>query len=150
MKRLIGVIGGRECSPEICNIAYQVGKLIAQNGFGLVCGGRSGVMEKAARGCAEHGGLTVGILTGEDKSEANAYIQVAIPTGLGIARNILVVRAAEGLIAIDGHYGTLSEIAFALQLQKPLVGIRTWNVEPEMPTAQSAAEAMEKLLQLMP
>ena len=150
MKKLIGVIGGRQCSPEIWDIAYQVGQLIAQNGYGLVCGGRGGVMEAASRGCVEHGGITVGILISDDPSEANPYIQIAIPTGLGIARNLLVVRSAVGLIAIDGHYGTLSEIAFALQLQKPIVGIKTWNVEPEMPTAQTAQQAMEKLLDLLP
>ncbi len=150
MQRLIGVIGGRECPPQTYEIAYQVGKFIAQNGFGLVCGGRGGVMEAAAKGCFEQGGLTVGILIGEHQSEANEYIQVAIPTGLGIARNLLVVRAAEGLIAIDGKYGTLSEIAFALQLQKPLVGINTWNIEPTMPTAQTAEEAINKLLKMLP
>ncbi len=149
MQRLIGVIGGRECSDELKQMAFQVGQLIARNGFGLVCGGRGGVMEAAARGCSEQGGLTVGILLGEDTSEANPYIQVAIPTGLGIGRNLLVVRAAEGLIAIDGKFGTLSEIAFALQLQKPLVGIHTWQVDPQMPTANSAQEAMDKLLKML-
>ncbi|APF19171.1 TIGR00725 family protein [Caldithrix abyssi] len=149
MKKLIGVIGGRDATPELEEIAYQVGRLIAKNSYGLVCGGRGGIMEAAARGCAEQGGLTVGILLGEDTSEANPYIQVAIPTGLGIARNLLVVRAAEGLIAIDGKFGTLSEIAFALQLEKPLVGIYTWDVEPTMPTAQSAEEAMQKLLSMI-
>ena len=150
MKRLIGVIGGRECPQKICDIAYQVGQLIAWHGFALICGGRGGVMEAAAKGCLEHGGLTIGILPGENKTEANDYIQLAIPTGLGIARNVLIVRAADGLIALDGKYGTLSEIAFALQLQKPVVGINTWNIEPKMPTAQNAEEAVQKLLELLP
>ncbi len=150
MKKLIGVIGGRDCSAEIYNLAFEVGQLIAQNGYGLVCGGMGGVMEAAAKGCRQEGGLTVGILPTDSSSSANPYIEIAIPTGIGIARNLMVVLAAEGLIAIDGKYGTLSEIAYALQLQKPIIGLKSWMVDPQILVAQSANEAMEKLLAQLP
>lgn len=149
MKRLIGVIGARECPTESLKLAYQVGREIARHGFGLVCGGMKGVMEESARGCKEEGGLTVGIIPGDDFSQANPYIDIVIPTGMGIMRNLLVVRAASGLIAIDGKYGTLSEIAYALQLQKPLVGLNTWDVCAEFIKVQTAEEALQKLLKQM-
>ncbi len=145
MKRLIGVIGGRTCPPELEKMAEEVGQLIAHKGWGLVCGGMGGIMEAAARGCQSAGGLTVGILPGDDFNSGNPFLDVVIPTGLGIARNLLVVRAAAGLIAIDGQYGTLSEIAFALQLGKPLIGLKTWEISEKILPAQTASEAIELL-----
>jgi len=125
----IAVIGGHSCGEEIYQLAYETGRLIAQEGWILVCGGRGGVMEAACKGAKEEGGLTVGILPGSDPAEANDYVEVKIPTGLGYARNALVVRAAEVAIAIDGREGTLSEIAFSLCESKTVLGLKTWDID---------------------
>ncbi len=146
MLKLIAVIGGRECSAADEQIAWEVGKLIAANNYGLICGGRGGIMEAAARGCRDFGGTSIGILPDDDPAAANPYIDIAIPTGMGIMRNLLIVRSAVGVIAIDGKYGTLSEIAYALQLGKPIVGINSWDLSESIIQAGSAEEAVEKLL----
>jgi len=109
--------------------AAEVGRLVAERGAVLVCGGLGGTMESACRGAKEGGGLTVGILPGPDRSAANPFVDVALPTGLGEARNALVVRAADVVIAIGGGYGTLSEIALALKAGKPVVGLGTWDID---------------------
>jgi len=129
MKKMIGVIGAGTCDNEVYDLARKVGKGIAEMGGILICGGLSGVMEGAARGAFENGGITVGILPGPDRLEANPYISVPIVTDLGHARNVLIVRTADSLIAISGGYGTLSEISIGLKLGKPVIGLRTW---PEM------------------
>jgi len=121
-KKSIAVIGsGLPINEETRSLAYEVGKHIAKNDAVLVCGGLGGVMEAAAKGAADNGGLVVGILPTEDKNDANRYIHVAIPTGMGSGRNLLVVRAADVLIALPGSYGTLTEIAFALNHGKTVV-----------------------------
>jgi len=125
----IAVIGGYKCSPEAYQIAEQLGLLIAREGWTLVCGGLSGVMEAACRGAKQAGGLTVGILPGESVDDANPYVDVRIPTGLGYARNILVTRAAECIVAVNGQYGTLSEISFALSEGKTVYGLNTWEIK---------------------
>ncbi len=145
----IGVIGAGECTPAISSIAYEVGKLIAQNNGVLVCGGLGGVMEGAARGAKEAGGLTVGILPGFDPKESNPYIDISVVTGLSHARNVLVVRSSSALIAIDGGYGTLSEIAIALKLGKPVVGLNTWNIDPAVIQVSTPREAVERALSLI-
>lgn len=117
----IAIIGSRNCSSEIINIAEQTGRLIASHNAVHICGGKEGVMEAAARSAKAEGGLTVGILPGSSKEEANLYIDIKIPTDMGHARNAIIVRAADCLIAIAGGYGTLSEIALALQMEKPVV-----------------------------
>ena len=122
----IGVIGAGSCTDAIYNLSRDVGFEIGRRGWSLVCGGLGGVMEGAAKGCIEAGGASIGILPGSDKESANPYIQVPIPTGLGHARNLLIIRASDILIAISGGYGTLSEIGFALKMDKPLIGIETW------------------------
>jgi uncharacterized protein (TIGR00725 family) len=104
-------------------------RLLAERGVLLVCGGLGGVMEAACRGSQSSGGLTVGILPGFDRSDANPFVSVAVATGLGEGRNALVVRAADALVAIGGGYGTLSEIAFALRQGTPVIGIGTWDIE---------------------
>ena len=123
--------------------AAEVGRLIAERGAVLVCGGRGGAMEAACRGAKEVGGLTVGILPGPDRSEANPFVDVVLPTGLGEARNALVVAAADVVIAIGGGYGTLSEIALALKVGKRVIGLGTWEIEgvvaAESPEAAVAA-----------
>ena len=120
-KITIGVIGGCETTSENFRLAYDVGKFIAGNGAVLVCGGLSGTMEAVSKGAFENGGYVVGFLPGENKADANPYVHVAIPTGMGIGRNVLVVRASDALIAFPGFYGTLSEIALALNLGKTVV-----------------------------
>ena len=110
-------------------VAEAVGRELAARGAVVVCGGLGGVMEAACRGAKEAGGHTVGILPGSDRSAANPFVDTAVPTGLGEARNALVVRAADALIAVGGGYGTLSEIALALRAGMPVIGIGTWDVE---------------------
>jgi uncharacterized protein (TIGR00725 family) len=106
-----------------------VGRELAARGAVVVCGGLGGVMEAACRGAKEGGGVTVGILPGTDRAAANSFVDVAIPSGLGEARNALVVRAADALVAVGGGYGTLSEIALALKAGKQVVGLDTWDIE---------------------
>lgn len=144
----ISVIGARDPTAAQLAHAEAVGRALAARGHVLVCGGLGGVMEAACRGAHDAGGRTVGILPGDDPADANPYVDVVIPTGLGIARNVLVVRAAAAVIAIGGSYGTLSEIAFALQLGTPIVGIDTWplttpdGAQP-LPRATSADDAVD-------
>ena len=126
-KITIGVIGGSTVDEKNRELAYDVGKHIALNDAILVCGGLGGVMEGAAKGCMEYGGNTVGILPGLTKESANPYIKVPVPTGLGDGRNLLIVRASDVLVAISGGYGTLSEIALALKMNKKVIGLQTWN-----------------------
>ncbi len=146
MKKLIGVIGAGQCNNEIGDLAFRVGLEIGQRGYGMICGGMGGVMEYAAKGCQESGGLTVGVLPQDSAESANSYIDIAIPTGMGIARNLVIVRSAVGLIAVDGKYGTLSEIAYALQLGKPLVGLQTWDVSENIIKADNPKDALDKLI----
>jgi uncharacterized protein (TIGR00725 family) len=123
----IAVVGPGSAAPEEVARAEEAGAAIAESGAGLVCGGLGGVMEAACRGARSRGGLTVGLLPGLDRSAANGWVIVAIPTGLGEARNALVVRAADAVVAIGGGWGTLSEIALALKGGVPVVGLATWE-----------------------
>ncbi|MCM8786919.1 MAG: TIGR00725 family protein [Candidatus Omnitrophica bacterium] len=125
----IAVIGGHRCSKKHYEIAKKLGSLIAKEGWILICGGREGIMEAVCLGAKKAGGVSVGILPSFDGSDANKYLDIKIPTGLGYARNILVVRAADVVVAIDGNYGTLSEIAFALNEGKPILGIDTFKIK---------------------
>ena len=106
-----------------------MGRLLAEHGAVLVCGGLGGTMEAACRGAKQAGGTTVGLLPGESRSDANPFVDVAIPTDLGEARNALVVRAADAVVAVGGGYGTLSEIALALRAGKRVVGLGTWEID---------------------
>jgi hypothetical protein len=145
----IGVIGGTECAPEIYDIAREVGREIAIKGFALVCGGLGGVMEGACRGAKEAGGITIGLLPTSNKGDANPYVDIVIPTGLGHARNVLVVHASDALIAVDGEAGTLSEIATALKVGKPLVGIKSWELEGRVPQTKRGDEAVAMLMEML-
>jgi uncharacterized protein (TIGR00725 family) len=127
----VAVIGSASCSSQIAALAEQVGRQIARQGAVLVCGGRGGVMEAACRGAKAEGGTTVGILPGIDRREANAYVDVPIVTGLGEARNAIVVRTADAVIAVSGGYGTLSEIGLALKMGRPVVGLGTWELRQQ-------------------
>ena len=148
MRQIIAVIGGRRTEKALLKEAEEVGRLIAVNGSVLVCGGLGGVMEAASRGAKAEGGLTVGILPQNDPKEANQYIDIPIVTGLGIGRNVVIARTADALIAVGGEYGTLSEIAFALQMGKPVIGIRTWDIKGIIP-AETAGEAIAKAFELL-
>lgn len=141
MNKIIGVIGGRRVTMALKDKAEEIGRIIGRNGLIMLCGGLSGVMEAAARGAKEVGGLTVGILPQESGAQANPYIDVPIATGLGIGRNIIIARTADALIAVGGEYGTLSEIAFGLQLGKTVVGVDSWEIKG-MIMAATAEEAV--------
>jgi uncharacterized protein (TIGR00725 family) len=125
----VAVVGPGEASEDQTVAAEQVGRLIAERGATLVCGGLGGVMEAACRGALAAGGATVGLLPGTDRAAANPFVELALPTGLGEGRNALVVRAADSVVAIGGGYGTLSEIALALRAGKPVIGLDTWDID---------------------
>ncbi|MSQ12421.1 MAG: TIGR00725 family protein [Dehalococcoidia bacterium] len=124
---VISVIGGSRPSAKARRLACEVGRLLAEHGAVLVCGGLGGVMEAACRGAYEAGGMTIGILPGNDPREANPYVRIPICTGLGYARSVIVVRSGRAVIAVEGAYGTLSEIAHALGDGIPVVGLGTWS-----------------------
>ena len=146
MKKLqIGVVGGRDVSSEILELAYKAGGEIAKRDAFLICGGMGGVMESACRGAKEAGGFTIGILPTSDAMDANLYLDVVIPTGMGLARNVLIVNAADGILAIGGKYGTLSEMAFAKQMEKPLISLKSWKFDKSYNQAQSPYEAVDSL-----
>ncbi|MFQ5648801.1 MAG: TIGR00725 family protein [bacterium] len=148
-RKIIGVIGAGQCSTEIAALAEEVGGVIAERNAILICGGLFGVMEAACRGARARGGMTIGILPGCHKSEANRYVDLAIPTGMSEARNIIIVRAADGVIAVGGKYGTLSEMAFCLKFGVPVVGLRTWQVSKEVVVAKTAEEAVSRIFELI-
>jgi uncharacterized protein (TIGR00725 family) len=125
----VAVIGPSEATAEECRRAETVGRLLAERGVVVVCGGLGGVMEAASRGAAGAGGTVLGILPGTDRADANEHVTLALTTGMGEMRNALVVRAADSVIAVGGAYGTLSEIAFALRTGVPVVGIGTWELD---------------------
>ena len=143
-RKIIGVIGGSACSEEIYDLAFEVGKLLAKRNFTLICGGFGGVMEAASKGAKSANGLTIGIIPSNDPEDANPYIDVPIVTGMGIGRNIIIVRSSDALIAIDGKYGTLSEIAYACQLEKKIIGLNTWDI-PDITPAENAEDAVNKV-----
>jgi uncharacterized protein (TIGR00725 family) len=124
----IAVIGAASCDLKVAALAEEVGREIARQGAVLVCGGRGGVMEAACRGAKAEGGTTIGILPGADRREANPFVDVPIATGLGEARNAVVARAADAVVAVSGGYGTLSEIGLALKMRRPVVGLGTWEL----------------------
>jgi uncharacterized protein (TIGR00725 family) len=143
----ISVIGGGRCGAAEYALAEEVGRLVAQEGATLVCGGLSGVMEAAARGAKEAGGVTIGILPGHDRALANPYLDHVLTTGMGHARNLAVVSSGDAVIAIGGSYGTLSEIGLAARIGRPVVILGGWRLQNDEGTegvwyASSAREAM--------
>jgi len=143
-KPYIGVIGASKISQEFEEIAFEVGLEIAKRRGILVCGGLAGVMEAVCKGAKKAGGTTIGILPGLDRNRANPYIDIAITTGLLEARNLIIVRTSDVLIAIAKSMGTLSEIAFALKMKKPVIGIGTWDNELPLIKVKTAEEAVTK------
>lgn len=141
---LVAVIGAADATPDALATAEAVGRGVAVRGWTLVTGGRTGVMEAASRGASEAGGLVVGILPGPDARDANPWVAIPIPTGLGNARNAVIAQAAAALVAISGGYGTLSEIALARKNGKPVAAIGSWDV-PGVPSFATAGEALAQL-----
>ena len=143
----IGVIGGARPEARFEKIAREVGRRIAEAGAVLVCGGLGGVMKAASQGAKEAGGLTIGILPGAQTGDANPYIDIPIATGLGYTRNSIVAMNADVLIAVDGEFGTLSEIAYGRIFGKPVIGLETWDVK-SVEKAASAEAAVRRALAL--
>ncbi|HEX3621729.1 MAG TPA: TIGR00725 family protein [Acidimicrobiales bacterium] len=145
----VAVSGGGDADPATCRLAEALGRELAGRGAVVVTGGLGGAMEAACRGAKAAGGTTIGILPGDERADANAWVDVAVPTGLGEGRNALVVRAADAVVAVAGGFGTLSEIALALRLGRPVVGLGTWELarngqpEPAIVVATTPAEAAE-------
>ena len=154
-RKFIAVIGGSDCSPQEASIAEEVGREIARQGAILICGGLGGVMEAACRGASHEGGVTIGVLPGDNRHTANPYVQIPIVTGIGYARNVAVVKSAQAVIAIDGSYGTLSEIGHALQSGIPVIGLNTWSLsidgQPDntIIPAKTPEEAVNKAIELI-
>jgi len=153
-KRFIAVIGGSECTSQEAKLAEEVGRELARQGAILICGGLGGIMKAACKGASSEGGMTIGILPGDNREAANPYVQIPIVTNLGEARNVIVVKSAQAIIAIGGGYGTLSEIGHALRNNIPVIGLNTWslsrNGQPDnsIIIARSPAEAVSKALSL--
>lgn len=147
-KTIIGVIGAGQVSEAGYAVAREVGRLIGESGAVLVCGGLSGVMEAACRGCSEVGGEALGLLPGGDAATANPYVTLAVPTNMGHARNVIIAHTAQALIAVEGEYGTLSEIAVALKLGRPVVSLDSWPGIDGVIVADSAEKAVTLALQL--
>jgi hypothetical protein len=150
----VAVVGAGAAGPELLDDAEEVGAGLARAGAVVVCGGLGGVMEAACRGAVGAGGLTVGLLPGRSRRDANPWVRVAVPTGLGEARNALVVRAADSVVAVGGEFGTLAEIALALKAGTPVVGLATWELRREgrevavIVRAESAHDAVERVVAL--
>ncbi len=139
--RYVGVVGGRDCTPEEARLAYELGQGIAREGWVLVCGGMGGVMAEACRGARQAGGVTLGILFGDSRAEGNPYLSYSIVTGMGEARNVLVVKSCHALVAVAGAFGTLSEIALANNAGIPVIGLHSWRVDPAQNRGQSVYSA---------
>jgi uncharacterized protein (TIGR00725 family) len=148
MKRMVAVIGGRSTEKALLREAETIGKLLAQRNAVVVCGGLGGVMVAVSRGARSEGGLTVGVLPQNDTREANQFIDIPVVTGMGIGRNVIIARTADALIAVGGEYGTLSEIAFALQLGKPVVGIQTWDIKGVV-SVDNGQEAVDTIFSII-
>ncbi|WP_369688537.1 TIGR00725 family protein [Dehalococcoides mccartyi] len=151
----VAVIGASKANSEEARLAEEVGKELALRQVTLVCGGMGGVMEAACRGASLNGGLTIGILPGNSREEANPYVQIPIVSSIGFARNIMVVKSAQAVIAIGGAYGTLSEIAYALQIELPVIALNSWSMsqngksDSAVIKAENALEAVTKALDLI-
>ncbi|NLO89268.1 MAG: TIGR00725 family protein [Clostridia bacterium] len=128
-KIYIGVVGSGNCDKETADIAERVGQLLAKEGAVVICGGYGGVMEACSRGAASAGGMVIGVLSEEDRRGANPYLSASLVTGMGQARNAIIVGSSHAVIAISGGYGTLSEIALALKMNRPVIGINTWKID---------------------
>jgi len=142
----IAIIGAGIAEGELADLAYRVGYLLGKEEAIIFTGGLGGVMEAASRGAREAGAITIGILPGPKAEEANPYVLIPIPTDMGHARNVILVRAAEIVVAVGGGYGTLSEIALALKMWKPVIGLKTWKDIPGVYYVETPEEVLSKVL----
>ncbi|MDD5115571.1 MAG: TIGR00725 family protein [Candidatus Omnitrophica bacterium] len=142
-KKIVSVIGGHDCSNKVEQLAHNLGKKLVKVVDILVSGGLSGTMKAVCSGFRSGGGLTIGIIPGYNKNEANRFVDIVIPTGLGLARNVLVVKAADVVIALPGQAGTLSEIAYCLQFKIPVISLGSWEIAGII-KASSVDEAVKK------
>jgi uncharacterized protein (TIGR00725 family) len=147
--RIVGVIGASDLPIELHHAAELIGREVAARQAVLITGGLTGAMEAASKGAKAAGGLTIGILPGFSPQDANPYIDLSIVTGLSEARNLIIVRTAEVLIAVGGGPGTLSEIAFALKLRKPIISLDSWNVADEIIRVRTPQEAVARAFELL-
>lgn len=154
--RIVGVIGSTKAEPDILRLAEEVGAEIAKRGAAVVCGGLGGVMEAVCKGARREGGLTIGIIPSDEKNDANPYVQIPIVTGMGMGRNVMLVKTADVIIAVGGEFGTLSEIAHALNIGKKVIGLRTWRLEkardrpiPNLIVASEPKQAVEIAVNLI-
>ena len=147
-KVTISVVGGHEATSKAQDLAYKIGKVIAEEGAVLICGGLSGVMVYAARGAKENGGITIGILPGKEKLEANPYVDIALPTAMGFSRNCIVACSADIIVALPGSHGTNSEICYGLVFKRPVIDLGDWNING-MIKVRSVLEAQKKIKQLI-
>jgi len=148
MKKIVSVIGGRTCNKEVEKLAHDLGKKLAKVVDILVSGGLGGTMEAVCKGFKAGGGLTIGILPGYDKKDANKHVDITLPTGLGLARNVLVVKSADVVVALPGEAGTLSEIAYCLQFGIPVISLKSWDI-PGVIKVNTIEEAVKKTKQLL-
>jgi len=147
-KITISVVGGSSVGTSVEDLAERVGAMIAQLGCVLVCGGLGGAMEAAAKGAEKAGGITIGILPGKEKDDANPHIDIALPTSIGYARNTIVACSADIIVALPGHYGTNSEICYGLIHNRPVIDLGNWNIEG-MIDAKSLEDAREKIKKII-
>ena len=147
-KKIVSVIGGHNCTVEVEQIAHNLGKRLAKVVDILVSGGLSGTMKSVCSGFKTGGGLTIGIIPSYDKKDANEFVDIAIPTGLGLARNVLVVKAAHVVIALPGGAGTLSEIAYSLQFGIPVISLDSWDI-PGVIKVKTVDEVVNKVKELL-
>jgi uncharacterized protein (TIGR00725 family) len=147
-KAKIAVFGGRTVGKDLYADAVEIGRLMAEENWLVFCGGGTGVMEAVARGVKEGGGICIGILKGTNLKEGNPYLTLPIKTGLGVARNALLAYNCDAAVAIDGQYGTLSEIAYAMQLNKPVIGYKSWSV-PKLESVKTPSIVIKRLKQIL-
>lgn len=150
---IVSVIGAGKTNPDTYRLAEEIGAELARRNIIVVCGGLSGVMEAVCKGARKHGGTTIGILPHSSRKDANPYVSIAIPTGMGVARNAIVAKAGEAIIALDGEYGTLSEIAIALAERVPVISLARWvlpnNMHRDITFAAGPVEAVEKAVDII-
>lgn len=147
-KITISVFGSHDCDEKVAYLAHKIGKIVADMECVLVCGGLSGAMEAACRGCKEAGGTTIGLLPGKNKADANQYVDIALPTSMGFSRNAMVACSADIAVALPGSYGTESEICYALVYKRPVIDLGGWNIKGMIPVS-GIEEAEEKIREII-
>jgi len=150
-KITISVIGSHEATTKTAKLAFSVGKMVAEAGCVLVCGGLQGLMREACRGARSAGGLTIGILPGKDKTDANEFVDIALPTTIGFSRNVIVAASADIVVALPGSYGTESEICYALVYGRPVIDLGNWKIKGMLKagTVARAKQVLKKILRTL-